>query len=389
MSDQLDLLGYVAAAPVDLDPTDRIIGFMRTMASIGMDPTLRDVAQYIGTEGVLDEPLMAAWRDLVASGRIVPHSVPLEFEPDRHALHWCLRGEPAEPAPTMVVSTGPHLWEREQTDDFALDTGPPRPKLLLFDAPNVVHRLYHAPADIPLADRWGFALSRWRKAIAPDFAIAVFDGAGDGWRHALWPTYKANRNDDPSRRPSATDWLDVRAACDGAGLRWVCVPTVEADDLIASYTAAAVAAGLDVSIVSSDKDLCQLIAESPTQVRTIDPGTGAAKDSAAILERWGVRPDQLADVLALAGDSSDNYPGDRWRRSEGRRSTRGRAWWGRADHREGESAARYAGRAGREPCGPGPAVPPTRRARHGPRVAGGDRRRPLDSVTYYGRHTHS
>jgi DNA polymerase-1 len=212
-----------------------------------------------------------------------------------------------EPQATMAVSTGPHLWEREQPEPLVN-----RPLLLLLDANNLGHRLFHAPSnDRTLAERFGFALNRWRRVVNPDFAIAVFDGEGPSWRHELWPAYKAKRDDDPSKRPSATDWLDIMAECKANRLRFVQVPGVEADDLIASYVAAARRIHVDVSIVSSDKDLMQLIADEPTRVRTIDPGDGKLKGQAECRERWGVEPCMLADLLALAGDDSDNYPGVR------------------------------------------------------------------------------
>lgn len=182
-------------------------------------------------------------------------------------------------------------------------------KLLLLDATNIGHRLFHGHDDRPLGERFGFVLDRWRRVCDPDLAVAVFDAPGETWRHELWPVYKSKRNDDPSNRPSASDWAAIKHECRAAGLRCAWTPNTEADDLIGSYTAAAQREDLAVDIVTSDKDLWQLIRASPTSVRVLDPGKGSVADSAVVLERWGVRPDQLADLLALAGDASDNYPG--------------------------------------------------------------------------------
>lgn len=212
--------------------------------------------------------------------------------------------EIVEPQATMTVSTGPHLWDSEQPEPLVN-----RPLLLLLDANNLIHRLWHAPAREPVAERWGFSLNRWRRTVRPDFAIAVFDGEGDGWRHELYPPYKARRDDDPTNRPSATDWRDAKLECDAAKLRWVQVPATEADDLIASYTIAAQRIHVDVVIVSSDKDMMSLIRDEPIEVRQLDPGNGKSSGPAEVRERWGVDPHLLADLLALAGDSSDNYPG--------------------------------------------------------------------------------
>lgn len=291
---QLDLLGYVAPEPaLASDQTDGILGFMQAMASIGQQPTMRDVAQYLGTDGVIDDATAAAWRDLVAAGRIVGFEVPEELG----ALHWRLL-----PGADAGRDVKPEIPPEPLVN---------RPLLLLLDANNLLHRLYHAPAREPVAERWGWSLNRWRRAVNPDFAIAVFDGEGPTWRHDIYPPYKAKRDDHPSKRPSATDWRDARLECDAARLRWVQVSGVEADDLIASYVAAALRIHVDVAIVSSDKDLWQLIRDEPIRVQSIDPGNGSTKGHTDALARWGVEPRLLADVLALAGDASDNYPGVR------------------------------------------------------------------------------
>lgn len=183
-------------------------------------------------------------------------------------------------------------------------------KVLLFDATNVGHQVFHSRFDdLPIADRFGFALNRWRRACLPTYAIAVFDGPGDGWRSDVWPTYKATRSDDPSTRPSATHWQSIKAECRASGLMCVEVKHIEADDLIGSYTEAAVRSGYDVDIITSDKDLWQLIRETPTHVRVISPGNGKVHDSESVVDRWGVKPEQLADLLAIMGDTSDNYSG--------------------------------------------------------------------------------
>jgi 5'-3' exonuclease len=207
---------------------------------------------------------------------------------------------------TVVASTDPRPPE-----PFDPNAPPPwgRPLLLVIDATNLGHRLFHAPSDLPVAERFGFALTRWRKTIEPDFAVAIFDGPGDGWREAIYPAYKGSRNKDPTKRPSATDWRDIHAACRGARLRVVRVDGVEADDLIGSYTVAAVAAGFDVAILSGDKDMQQLVADSPTRVRQHDPGGRDVLGPAEVRAKYGVEPGQLADYLAIVGDKSDNYPG--------------------------------------------------------------------------------
>ncbi len=182
-------------------------------------------------------------------------------------------------------------------------------RLLLLDATNLGHRLFHArDASVPLPERFGFALNRWRRHVQPEYAVAVFDGPGEGWRSKLWPAYKARRNTDLSARPSATDWVQIQIMCRANGIAVACREQIEADDLIASYTAAAVRHGLDVRIVTSDKDMLQLVREEPT-VHVIDPGSGASRSSSHVRADFGVWPHAIPDLLALAGDPTDGYPG--------------------------------------------------------------------------------
>lgn len=181
-------------------------------------------------------------------------------------------------------------------------------KLLTIDATNLGHRAFHNPGNYPIAEMFGFSLNRWRKFCSPDFAVAVFDGPGDGWRHKLLSSYKSGRDEDPSKRPSADNWIAFKRECVNAGIRVAQLNATEADDLIASYVAECSREGLAVDIVTADKDLWQLVRDD-VPIRVIEPGKGAIINSAAVLERWGVRPDQLGDLLALAGDSSDGYGG--------------------------------------------------------------------------------
>lgn len=290
MTDQLDLLSYTAPEPEPPAPRAAIVSFMQAMRLTGVNPSLRQLARFVcgdGREGVLDDATAAAWRDLVAEGVIVLVDDPLDPDLPR----W-------------------RLIDRDIKPDNHQELMVNRPLLLLLDANNLLHRIWHAPAREPVAERWGWSLNRWRRAVVPDFAVAVFDGDGPTWRHEVYPPYKAKRDDDPSKRPSATDWRDAKLECDAAGLRWVQVAGVEADDMIASYVAAAMLIQVDVTIVSGDKDLMQLLRDRPN-VRQIDPGSGQSMGPADVCERWGVEPNMLADLLAVAGDTSDNYPGVR------------------------------------------------------------------------------
>lgn len=208
---------------------------------------------------------------------------------------------PSERTPEVAVAASSVSMGETVTGDTE------RRRLLLFDANNLVHRLWHAKnSPTPLEERWGFALQRWRKKIRPDFALAIFDGSGETWRHRAWPRYKA-RDSRGDNRPTGQDWQSVKLSCRAAKLVQAELDGTEADDLIASYAVAGSRDGLDVVIVSSDKDIMQLCRETPS-ICQIDP-TGKVWGPSEVQERWGVWPHSLADVLALAGDSSDNYPG--------------------------------------------------------------------------------
>lgn len=176
--------------------------------------------------------------------------------------------------------------------------------LLLLDTNNLAHRCWHGSGRRPPHEVFGFALQRLREQLRPTHALAVLDGQGPTWRHDAWPDYKAHR------APAPEGWREyirrVIAELDGAGVRRVRVAAVEADDLIASYADAATRAGMRVQIVSSDKDLAQLIRDDSIEV--LDPKLHRW-NAAGVREKWKVWPHSIPDLLALAGDAHDGIPG--------------------------------------------------------------------------------
>jgi len=192
--------------------------------------------------------------------------------------------------------------------------------LFLIDANNFLFRAYHAlpmltaPDGRPVNAVHGFVrmVSALRKEFAPQYLIALFDAAGsNNWRRSLYPEYKANR--PPPPEDLAPQIPLVREAVDALSIPWVEDPVYEADDLIAAYVGASVELGLEVVIVSSDKDLMQLVrgeddARAGT-VRTWDTMKNRRFGPREVEEKFGVGPAQLGDLLALCGDSSDNIPG--------------------------------------------------------------------------------
>jgi DNA polymerase-1 len=190
--------------------------------------------------------------------------------------------------------------------------------LFLFDAYNFVFRAYHAlpmlnaPNGTPVSAVHGFVrmVQATRRDFRPELVAAVFDAGGDGGRRALLPTYKANR--PPAPADLAPQFPLVRSAVDALAIPRIEHPGYEADDLIASYARAAQAAGIRVVIISSDKDLMQLVDAGDEQrppIYLYDTMKGRVLGPAEVQEKFGVGPQRLGDLLALTGDSSDNVPG--------------------------------------------------------------------------------
>ncbi|WP_234050703.1 MULTISPECIES: DNA polymerase I [unclassified Xanthobacter] len=150
--------------------------------------------------------------------------------------------------------------------------------------------------------------------IKPTHLAIIFDKSEDSFRKALYPAYKANRSDPPDEL--IPQFPLMREAVRAFGLVPVEQARYEADDLIATYADQAVKAGAEVLIVSADKDLMQLIGP---HVAMYDPASGESGGRGArperrigeaeVLEYFGVPPEKVVDVQALAGDSTDNVPG--------------------------------------------------------------------------------
>ena len=188
-----------------------------------------------------------------------------------------------------------------------------RPRLFLVDGNSQMYRAYHAIRGLTGPDGrstnavFGF-ITMLRKLVAeqaPELIAAAFDLKGPTFRHELAADYKANR------RPMPDDLVEqvarVHEACAALGVPIVTREGFEADDVIGSLAARAVAAGFDVAIVTGDKDFFQLVDD---RVRVFNPrDDGAWFDEAGVREKFGVRPDQVVDVLALMGDASDNVKG--------------------------------------------------------------------------------
>jgi DNA polymerase I len=192
-------------------------------------------------------------------------------------------------------------------------------KWLLVDGFNLAYRGFFAIPELARAD--GFptnALHGWVKALwrladqeKPDRSLVFFDLGGAQDRIALHPEYKANRDEMPDALSKQIPVIkDLTRAM---GLGGVEEDGVESDDLLASYAWALAGKGDEVLVVSSDKDFAQIVGERITMLLpppTANPKLGWRRmDRAAVVEKFGVPPSQIADYLALVGDTSDNIPG--------------------------------------------------------------------------------
>jgi DNA polymerase-1 len=137
-----------------------------------------------------------------------------------------------------------------------------------------------------------------------EYVAVIFDRARKTFRNDIYPDYKAHRPDPPEEL--IPQFALVRAAAEALNVAQVEMDGFEADDLIATYARRARESGHDVTIVSSDKDLMQLVGEGVVMYDAVkERRIGVAE----VEEKFGVGPDKVIDVQALAGDSSDNVPG--------------------------------------------------------------------------------
>ena len=186
-------------------------------------------------------------------------------------------------------------------------------KLYLIDASGFIFRAFHAFPPLTRADGtpvgavMGFCtmLLRILDEAGHDLIAIIFDAKRDNFRYQIYPDYKANRGETPPEL--VPQFALVREATEAFGLTVIEQEGFEADDLIAAYSIAARANDMQVRIISSDKDLMQLIDE--THVRLVDPLKFNLLGPEEVIQKFGVTPDKVVDAQSLAGDASDNVPG--------------------------------------------------------------------------------
>ena len=138
----------------------------------------------------------------------------------------------------------------------------------------------------------------------PTHFAVIFDSARKNFRNDIFKDYKANRSEAPE--DLAPQFEYIRKSVKAFNLPSVELLDYEADDLIATYAKQITSAGGKVTVISSDKDLMQLVS---TKIRLYDPMKNKVIGEKEVMEKFGVKPNQVIDVQSLAGDSSDNIPG--------------------------------------------------------------------------------
>jgi DNA polymerase I len=184
-------------------------------------------------------------------------------------------------------------------------------KLVLIDGSSYLYRAFHALPPLtnahgePTGALFGVVnMLRSTLKSRPDYLAFVADAPGGTFRDALYDQYKANR--PPMPDDLRTQVQPMLAIVGALGFPILCVPGVEADDVIGTLAMQAQALGIEVLISTGDKDLAQLVSPQITLINTM---SNTIMDSAGVLEKFGVRPDQIIDFLALTGDTVDNVPG--------------------------------------------------------------------------------
>jgi DNA polymerase-1 len=229
-------------------------------------------------------------------------------------------------------ATANRHWQHVFTRVRHLPMPASTPTLFLIDGSSQMHRAYHAPIRTaegsPLHDAQGrptnavyIFVTMLRKLFNeqhPQFIAASFDLAAPTFRKALAADYKANRAPMADELAAQIPW--VHAACEAMGVPIVTAEGYEADDVIGTIAVRATEAGFDVVVVTSDKDLLQLVQTGVADGAAAHPPHGAVKvfnprdegiwyDTAAVVERFGVPPERVVDMLALTGDVIDNIKG--------------------------------------------------------------------------------
>jgi len=186
--------------------------------------------------------------------------------------------------------------------------------LILVDGSSYLFRAYHVPYLQALSTADGqptgaiTGVLNMIRSLKKDYpngnVVVIFDAKGKTFRNDLYPEYKANR--PPMPDDLRTQIAPLHNIISAMGLPLLVIPGVEADDVIGTLAKQAHEKGIETVISTGDKDMAQLVTP---HVRLINTMTDVELDEAGVSEKFGVRPDQIIDYLALMGDKVDNIPG--------------------------------------------------------------------------------
>ncbi|WP_319412002.1 DNA polymerase I [uncultured Cohaesibacter sp.] len=195
-----------------------------------------------------------------------------------------------------------------------------KPHLFLIDGSSYIFRAYHAlppltrkSDGLPVGAVSGFCNMLWKLisdgdkgivGVNPTHVAVIFDAKGDTFRNTIYDQYKAQR--PPAPEDLVPQFGLIRDAVRAFNIACIELEGYEADDIIATYSEMALAAGADVTIIGSDKDLMQLVRPGVIMVDTMKNKRIGEEE---VAEKFGVTPDKVVEVQALAGDSVDNVPG--------------------------------------------------------------------------------
>ena len=192
-------------------------------------------------------------------------------------------------------------------------------KLYVIDGYSLIYRSYFAFISRPFKDSqnrnvsavYGFfsTLMMLLDSNDIDYLVVAFDSKGPTFRHEIYPEYKANRNPTPEDlHPQIPIIMDI---LEKSGIKYYDKQEMEADDIIATFNKSAEEQGIETVIITSDKDLMQLVNKDTSVLRPSKKGVKEYQmcKEEQVIESYGVKPSQILEYLIMLGDSSDNIPG--------------------------------------------------------------------------------
>ncbi len=225
--------------------------------------------------------------------------------------------DPPRPAAAPATPSGAvHRPTKDATSTASTPEGGERARrVILVDGHGLAYRSYFAIRElstsrgVPTNAVYGFTralLDLLAETKEGDAVVVAFDAPARTFRHDRFEEYKAGRAPTPDDLPQQI--ATMKRLCDHLGVPRLETPGLEADDLIGTAAVRCAERGLEVEVITSDRDALQLVDE---HVRVRAPGAKSALGPAEVEAKYGVRPDQWVDYRALTGDASDNIPGVR------------------------------------------------------------------------------